>query len=170
MLAQKMEEFAGDGDEPLRESVRPLAMPRHKGAQLLLKIWREREAAGGFVIGRDIPSRATARILQNMIVYEPVERDGAIADFRTRIAGDTLRFRFGINPAGKLLSQLFSPKEFAKHLAMTREAIRESVPVLLNSEMSRGLVIERRLEIVVLPVWNAERTARWILAGVFYFD
>ena len=60
--------------------MRPLAQPRHRGAQLLLNIWREREAAGGFTIGRDIPSRNIARIMHNIMVYEPVEKDGALVE------------------------------------------------------------------------------------------
>ncbi|HEY4113695.1 MAG TPA: PAS domain-containing protein [Rhizomicrobium sp.] len=170
MLALIQDDIAADAGESLRESMRPLAEPRHRGAQLLLNIWREREAAGGFTIGRDIPSRSVARIMHNLMVYEPVEKDGAVADLRVRVAGDTLRFRFGCSPAGKRMSQIFSREEFESHIETLREVIAAGTPIVLNSEMSRGLVIEQRLEVVLLPVWNAQHTERWVLVGIFYFD
>jgi hypothetical protein len=170
MLALFTDDVAEEAQDPPRESICSLAEPRHRGAQLLVNIWRERQGHGGFTIGRDIPSRRIARIMQNVMVYEPVEKDGAIVDFSVRIAGDMLRRRFGFSPAGKRMSQLFPREQFESHIATLREAIREDSPIVLNSEMSRGLVIERRLEIVVLPVWNAARAARWVMVGVFYFD
>jgi hypothetical protein len=170
MLALLTDDVAEDAHGPLHESLCSLAEPRHRGAQLLLSIWRERQAHGGFTIGRDIPSRRIARIMHNIMVYEPVEKDGAIIDFRVRVAGDVLRHRFGCSPAGKRMSQLFPREQFESHIATLRETIRENAPIVLNSEMSRGLVIERRLEIVILPAWNAERTARWVMVGVFYCD
>ncbi len=53
-----------------REYFEPVDEPVHPGAKLLAGFWREREAAGGFVVGRDVPSRPLARILHNIALFE----------------------------------------------------------------------------------------------------
>ena len=58
--------------------------PRHPGAKLTFDVWQERMAQGGFVVGRDIPSRALGGVLRNLAVYEPLEGG---EDFRIRVAG-----------------------------------------------------------------------------------
>ena len=156
--------------EPLTEVLTPVAEPKHFGTRILADLWSERTAKGGFVVGEDVPSRRIARVMHNLVLFEPVIEAGKVKDLRVRIAGDTVHMRFGYNPTGMLLSELFDEDEFASHIARTNEAIRTGTPIILRSELRRGRVVERRLEIAVLPVWNAARTERWILTGVFYFN
>ena len=158
-----------EAPEPLREAFEPANEPVHPGSKLLTEFWRAREAAGGFVVGRDVPSRALAKVLQNLALFEPVVCSTGVTDLRVRLAGDGLRLRFGRDVTGEKLSELFDHEEFDMHIAQTRIALNAGSPLFLRSELRHGSPVERRLEIVILPVWNRTRTERWILAGVFYF-
>ncbi len=81
-----------------------------------------------------------------------------------------MRRRFGRDTTGARLSELFERHDFEAHIAWTRSALDRGVPLFVRSETRRGAVVERRLENVVLPVWNPYRTARWVLVGMFYFN
>ncbi|GEM_PF-1769449 len=170
MTAMQNMQFNEDDLEPLHEVLDSVSEPKHFGTRLLADLWSEREGEDGFVIGRDVPSRRIARVMHNLMLLQPIVEGGRVKDMRVRIAGDTLNMRFGVNPTGMLLSELFPEEDFAQHLIRTNQVLDESVPLILRSELRRGRVTERRLEIAVLPVWNAGRTERWILAGVFYFN
>ena len=77
--------------------------PSHYDARHLFVCWRERNDEGGFVIGKDVPSRALARVMSHLVVYEPL--DGG-RDFRARLAGTSLLRRFGRDISGSKLSEL----------------------------------------------------------------
>ncbi|MGZ6009891.1 MAG: hypothetical protein ACXWLO_11455, partial [Rhizomicrobium sp.] len=44
----------------------------HAGAISLVECWRGHEATGGMRMGRDIPSRALAKLLPFILITEPV--------------------------------------------------------------------------------------------------
>ena len=75
----------------LEEIRTEIPTPTQYGACLLLDQWKTREQRGGFVVGRDVPSRDLASILRNIGLFEPI--DGA-ADFRVRLAGTAFMRRF----------------------------------------------------------------------------
>src|SRR5581483_3585597 len=102
--------------EPLREFLEPASEPKHFGSRILLDLWRAREADGGFAVGTDVPSRPIARIMHNLVLFEPVVESGRVTDLRVRVAGDSLFMRFGRDTTGMMLSQLFGPEEFESHL------------------------------------------------------
>jgi hypothetical protein len=153
----------------LEEHFEAVADAVHPSARQLIDFWRQREAGGGFVVGRDVPSCALKRVLYNLALFEPIEEDGKIVDFRARLAGDGLRLRFGRDIAGERMSKMFSRQEFDAHLARTLDSLARGEPALVRSELRRGTLVERRLEVVVLPVWNQKKTERWVLVGIFYF-
>ena len=154
----------------LREMFKQVAEPAHPDGIMLADFWRKREAAGGFVVCRDVPSRPLACVLHNLLLLEPVGAPGHLSDLRVKLAGDTLHQRLGGNTAGMLLSELFSPRDFESHIARAADVLDRNAPYFMRCELRRASFVERQLEIIVLPVWNASRSARWILAGVFYFN
>ncbi|MEI9887959.1 MAG: PAS domain-containing protein [Rhizomicrobium sp.] len=152
---------------PLVNSYRRVDTPQHGDAAILLDYWRSCIAkAGGFVVGRDIPNRAIARLLRNIIVTEPV---GGSADFHMRLAGSGIRRRFGEEIGGHLLSSLFSAADFAHHLALSNEVLRDGRPLIVDSRTRRGAIEELHLEVVLLPAKSPDGKHDWILVGMFYF-
>ncbi len=141
--------------------------PRHEDAIELVAYWRDVIARGdGFLIGRDIPARAIARLLKNIQVDEPLA-DGS--DVRVRLSGTAVRRRFGTEVCGALHSELFSPEDFRHHLAAVMEVIRTGQPIVLDSSLKRGLLEEMHSEIVLLPIQDRDAKTPLVLAGIFYF-
>src|SRR6202012_1954162 len=88
----------------VQETCTPLRAPVHFGARLLFSHWQEKQAAGGMIVGRDIPSRAITSALRHLILYEPLEGGH---DFRIRLAGSANLRRFSRDVTGMRLSELF---------------------------------------------------------------
>ena len=144
-----------------------ISAPRNFGAQLLLETWNKRVADGGFVIGRDLPSRALGSVLRNLAVFEPVDNE---SDFHVRIAGTGMLRRFGRDITGMRLSELFPAQLFVRRKAMILGAIHSGKPVMGDIELGQGNHQPLRFEILVLPVLAPDRVTPWALAGIFYHD
>src|ERR1700749_2480688 len=87
---------------PILEKMPPLQLvfeqvpsPLHNDALSLLTFWRAREIDGGFVVGRDIPSRKIASFLRNIAFSEPIGDSRNLEDIRTRLEADVFQVRFG---------------------------------------------------------------------------
>ncbi|HTT98150.1 MAG TPA: PAS domain-containing protein [Rhizomicrobium sp.] len=169
MLAQQKINAVLNEDLTLREVFEQVASPQHEDAQELTSYWRERETDGGFVVGKDIPSRRLASILRNISLAEPVGNSRNLNDLRIRLAGDAFRQRFGRDTGGARLSDLFDHDDFEAHITQVGVALHRGAPYIIRCALRRGAVVDKRYEVVVLPVWSADRTARWVLTGIFYF-
>ena len=143
-----------------------VASPTHPRAQELLAFWNARPS-DGIVVGRDVPSRQIANILSHIAIYEPV---GGRHDFKVRLAGNSVLSRYGRDIKGKLMSELFDPDAFHHHLRKTLEVLDNDTPLILDSHLISGSVETLHAEVVVMPVWPADRSDKWVLAGFFYFD
>jgi hypothetical protein len=139
----------------------------HPDSQLLVAFWRERTREDGFVVGRDIPSRPLAGLLRSLMVNEPIEEG---ADYRIRLAGSALRRRYGREITSLRLSELFSPEAYVPHPLITREALATGEPRILDVREEEFRQLRHHREVVVLPVLSPDRSAKWVLAGIFYFD
>lgn len=130
-----------------------------------LHFWEHRPA-DGIVIGRDVPSRPIARLLNRVIIYEPVDDHH---DLRVRLAGTGVRRRFAHDITGQRMSELFGPAEFPIRFRTTMEAIEQNAPrmarVTHGSENREVL----RLELLILPVVAPNGSDRWALTFCFYF-
>jgi hypothetical protein len=144
----------------------PKDQPAHPGAELTFENWQEKHKAGGFVVGRDLPSRALAGVLRNLAIYEPV--DGG-ADYRMRVAGTGLVRRYGCDMTGMLLSQLYESSPFKRqHEAMTNAASGTSL--FFDVRVMRAGRLELQYESLLLPVLSPDLTRRWVMVGFFYPD
>ncbi len=141
--------------------------PRHPGAKLTFDVWQERMAQGGFVVGRDIPSRALGGVLRNLAVYEPLEGG---EDFRIRIAGTAFFRRYGYDVTGRRLSELFDEPLF--------DRIRDGINAMLDAGEPRSVAVEHvqgnrkplRFEVLFLPVTPPGGAGQWSLTGMFFDD
>lgn len=141
--------------------------PQHPDAQLTLRVWRARVADGGFVVGRDIPSRELLGVLRSLGVYEPV--DGG-RDFRMRIAGTAFYRRFGQEVTGSLMSDLFDPQAFQNIRNEMAAVIAHNTPVSVAVERTQGGRAAARTEILVLPVTAPDHVGHWGMVGLFFED
>jgi hypothetical protein len=150
----------------LRDDFRLVTEARHRRARRLIEVWR---SFGGvsLTIGRDLPSRPFAALLENLAVYEPIPGGG---DMRVRLAGSATRRRFSGDITGKYMSELFPPEDFAAHLLGAKRSMQTGEPVIIDSRLMDGAVEHLHTEIVILPVTAPDRKGTWKLVGLFFFD
>jgi hypothetical protein len=142
------------------------AAPVHRGARLLLETWHAREAQGRFVVGRDVPSRALAKILSSLVLYEPLYT----GDFRVRLAGHALRRRFGRDVAGETLSRLMDQTQFARHAGRMRGLLETGRPLVAEVRIEEEGRLRLCYELVVLRVLAPDGRTPWVLSGMFFHD
>lgn len=130
-----------------------------------LSFW-ERRPADGLKVGRDVPSRAIAHLLNRVILYEPVD-DGH--DLKVRLAGTVTRRRFECDITGKKMSALFEPDKFPIRFGVVMEAIKDNAPKMVR--ITHGLKDFEllRFELLILPVIAPNGRDRWALTFCFYF-
>ncbi|GAA0558372.1 PAS domain-containing protein [Rhizomicrobium electricum] len=137
----------------------------HPDATTALRFWARRPQ-DGIRIGRDVPSRAIARLLSHVVVYTPL-KDGS--DAVVHLAGTGLRMRFGRDITGLKLSQIFVPEDFNVRLAALKDVIGRGEPRLAEVVHRTGDIEVLRLELLTLPVVAPNGQDRWALAFAFYF-
>jgi hypothetical protein len=157
-------EGVGGGE---RENRHVLEDPVHPDARLLFAYWQFCSAQGGLVIGRDVPTRYLARLLSNLVVYEPVD---GMRDFRIRLAGAMVWQRLGRDITGSLFSHHFPAQTFVRRRDDMCEAIHAQRPMMCDVILTRDDHPDLHYEVLNVPVLAADMRTPWILGGVFYFD
>jgi hypothetical protein len=137
----------------------------HPDATTALRFWARRPQ-DGIRIGRDVPSRAIARLLSHMAIYAPLP-DGS--DAVVHLAGSGLRMRFGRDITGLKLSQIFVPEDFEVRRAALNDVIGRGEPRLAEIIHRTGDIEVLRLELLTLPVIAPNGKDRWALNIAFYF-
>jgi hypothetical protein len=144
----------------------PIEAMIHPDAEIAMQFWRTR-SADGIRIGRDVPSRAIARLLSRAIVCEPLPDGG---DYRVQLAGSTVVQRFGYDITGECISEIFDdPAEFRIRLDMLNEALKSGEPRMMRIIHHAGSVELLRQEVVVLPVTARGGKGRRALVFALYF-
>ena len=140
----------------------------HPSAIALLECWRSLEEKGGMRMGRDIPSRALAKLLPYILITEPV---GAWDDARIRLAGTALMERFGRDIAGELASHVYvnDPNGARLLLRAAQRAVETREPGLIDLRIRMDEIEVFHLETVLLPIWSPDANASWSLVGAFRF-
>ena len=151
----------------LSETATQIPDPVHFGARLLFERWRELQGGDGFIVGRDVPVRQLGGILRNLAVYEPIDE---CHDFRARLAGMAFLRRFGRDITGLRLSEIFREPGLERHRANMTLVVRSGTPQAFDVKMQRGRKTFLHAEALRLPVQSADRTATWVLSGLFYYD
>jgi hypothetical protein len=157
---------ASVGLPDLVEYYKRVAEPRHDDAARLLAYWQSCMAAGGFVVGRDLPARPIAGLLQSIAMHVPL---ADYSDFRVRLTGSAIMRRFGGDTRGRLLSEIFPPEDFKHHLAASIEVVTTGRPIVLDSSLKRGNLEEMHTEVLLLPATSPDLKATWLIAGLFFF-
>lgn len=153
--------------QKLRIDFEEIETPSHPDAEALLAYWHERRQAGGFVMGRDVPSKAIARLTKHLVVSEPLPDH---SDFRYRVVGMVVIQRLGFDVTGMLVSEVFAEEPAQSLIGAERRVLDSDAPVFLRMHVQGVLSEVRWPELVVLPMSSPDQTARWVLVGVFYHD
>jgi hypothetical protein len=136
----------------------------HPDAAIALRFWRGRPA-DGLRIGRDVPSRAIARLLSRIGICEP-----AGGDFRFHLAGSTIGQYYGREVGGALLSELYCDGvECTARRETLTGVIASGEPAMVNQVRRIGEVEVMHLEALVLPVTAADGIGRWVMLFAFFF-
>jgi hypothetical protein len=137
----------------------------HPDAAVAMDLWRNRKP-DGLRIGRDVPSRAIARLLSRIAVCKPM----ADGDFCVHLAGSTIIQRFGRDITGERVSEVFddTPNHAARRDYLTA-VITSGEPRMVRITHRIGSVELLRNETVVLPVTAPNGKDRWALVFAFYF-
>lgn len=153
----------------IEEKYRRIDAPTLKGARELVEFWNDRPA-DGVVMGRDIPSRRVAHLLANILLWEPIENN---ADARLRLAGETLRWRFGGNAVGQRFRDLVAPSIADAFLGKMQDHVLQDICACFDMRLHRNVPIEGvgdlHFELIIFPVWSGGRKGRLICNGLFYF-
>jgi hypothetical protein len=137
----------------------------HWQAPEAVRFWEQRPA-DGIVIGRDIPSRGIARLLNRVLIYEPSDER---RDLKVHLAGSAIRYRFGRDVTGLRMSELFRPEEYPIRFRAVMEAIERNEPrMALITHGTKDFEV-LRLELLMLPVIAPNGSDRWGLVFCFYF-
>lgn len=135
-------------------------------AEIALRFWRERPS-DGIRVGRDVPSRAIARLLSRVAICEPTPDGG---DYRMRLVGSVIHQRLGCDVTGVTISEIYDePSEFKLRFNGLKDAIDTGEPRLTRVVYRAGSVELMGYELVVLPVTAPNGIDRWALVFAFYF-
>jgi hypothetical protein len=154
-------------DAEIEETRTELREPTQFGSKLVFDHWNSAKARGGFVVGRDVPSRTLACALRNLALFEPVDD---MSDFRVRLAGTAFTRRFGREATGLKLSEIFDRAQFRKRLAQLKTVIGRAQPAVAEVKLEREGRVFGHFEELEFPVLSPHRNAVWVLSGLFYFD
>ena len=138
--------------------------PANQAAKAFLARWTEQANNGDLVIGKDIPSRAFARYLANLMIVEPVEEGN---DCLIRLAGSLVRRRYGREVSGERLSALFSQTAFKQNV-VRMQAVRETgSPSVLVGTVRQDDAPPLRFDAIILGAWAPKNDAMWNVVGIF---
>ena len=143
------------------------AEPLHPDGQAFLACWETYADERDLVIGQDIPSRPFACFLANLMVAEP---NADQSDCSIRLAGTSVRQRYGQDVSGKNLSALFSSVIFEltrKRLQIVRET---GIPLILGVTVPRQDAPSLHFEVIMLRAYAPDRRAMWNVIATFRAD
>jgi hypothetical protein len=137
----------------------------HPDAVLAIDFWQARPA-DGIRMGRDVPSRAIARLLSRTAIYEPIDNG---ADFKVHLAGTNLRQRFGRDITGESITQLFSAGDLPGRHQTLKDIIALNEARMARIVHSIASVDVLTVELLQMPIIAVNGTDRWVLTFAFYF-
>jgi hypothetical protein len=163
MLGQHIDRSFYELDHRFEE----LAEPTLFSIRQIIAYWRTCEAKGGLRMGRDIPARAIAPLLSQIMVYEPFAN---WEDAHVRYAGFGTAKYFGRDVTGLLYSEMAAGDRSGTLMPLftdSRRLIAENrYRVLDHRALNDGIEVSRQ-ELVTFPIFGPDGTSRWLLGAAF---
>ena len=145
---------------------RPIETPTHPQAVKALEFWNARPT-DGIIIGRDVPSRAIANLLSYVIIHEPINGG---SDLKVRLAGASIRKRFGRDVTGETMSHMFQTPDFPDRRKSVLTAIETGAPQFAFCLVTNGSLVILHTELVIMPVLAHDHVTKWGLTVASFFN
>lgn len=148
--------------------VETVDLPQHEMSRALVGFWAENKSGECLPSRRLFPSRPILRLMPHIFILEPA--DGGRTDWLFRLAGTAFPERFGADPTGLKISQLYQPAQVAHNAAQYRERCDTRTSLVTRG---RFLGIEKdffRFEIVHVPIQTTDGAGLLVLGGLFFLD
>ncbi|HEY5339234.1 MAG TPA: PAS domain-containing protein [Rhizomicrobium sp.] len=117
--------------------------------------------------GRDIPARAIAKLLSNILIYEPIAN---WEDARIRYAGFSLAKLFGGDITGLPYSKIMADDRggtLKRLFFEARSIVADNLCLTWDHKaLSDGVTIAHQ-ELVTFPISSPDGANRWILSAAF---
>jgi hypothetical protein len=142
--------------------------PVHPSTTALLAHWRACQVNGGMRMGRDIPSRAIATLMKDIIISEPI---GDWEDARLRLVGSGMAAHFGRDVTGLRMNEVFAGElsDRGMLLAGAKMCIEQNRPGTVEQIiLDNGKEILRQ-EMTAMPLRAPNGDERWLLTATFNF-
>ncbi len=150
----------------MRIEVDQLDKPTHPDGLVLLDYFESHRARGVVPRRADLPAREIVRILPNVFILEPIDPEGL--DWRLRLLGQGLVDRFGADPTGLAISQIYATDQVEYNAGVYRAVVageRLSVTRGTFQDIDREFLT---FEIVHTPIIGSDEKTRWVLGGIFF--
>lgn len=142
--------------------------PAHPSTIGLVAHWRACQAQGGMRMGRDIPARAIAPLMKDLIVSEPI---GDWEDARLRLVGSATRDYFGRDVTGLTMNEVFAGQLSDRDmlLAGAKACIAKNRPGTVEQILLDNGREVLRQEMTAMPLLAPSGDAHWIITTTFNF-
>jgi hypothetical protein len=139
----------------------------HPRGQELVRIWTEARDSGRPMARGDVPSRKLLKLMPHLFLLEP-NADGS--DWRFRLAGTAIGRRFGADPTGSLISEIYDRRQANDQAAIYKRVVTSDAPHVTHGRIEG---IDRQfltIEFCHLPLLPPGQGLYWLLGGVFVFE
>jgi hypothetical protein len=143
-------------------------IPTHPSTLVLLDHWHACQAHGGMRMGRDIPSRAIAALMKDVIVSQPI---GDWQDAHLRLVGSGMAAHFGRDVTGLRMNEVFAGElaDRDRLLAGARTCIANNRPGTVEQTLLHDGKEILRQEMTAMPLLAPSGDERWLLTATFNF-
>jgi hypothetical protein len=160
--------FVGRSHYEYEHRYRIVREPVHPSTLVLTGYWRACEARGGMRMGRDIPARAIAPLMKDIVVAEPI---GDWDDALLRLVGSAMTEYFGRDVTGMRMTEVHAGNEADRVMLLggVKYAIAKNRPGTVEQTLLDNGKEVLRQEMTALPLYAPSGAARWILISTFNF-
>jgi hypothetical protein len=166
-MSERSDAAAPRDDRRIAIDVKPQTGSEHPRGQELVRIWTEAREQGRPMTRGDVPSRKLLKLMTHLFLLEP-NADGS--DWRFRLAGTAIARRFGADPTGALISQIYDRRQASDQAAIYKRIATNDAPHITQGRIEG---IDRqflKIEFCHLPLLPPGQGLNWLLGGVFVFE
>ena len=142
--------------------------PAHPSTIALIAHWQACQAHGGMRMGRDIPARAIAPLMKDLVVSEPI---GDWEDARLRLVGSAMAEYFGRDVTGLRMNEVFAGQLSDRDmlLAGAKACIAKNGPGTVQQILLDNGREVLRQEMTAMPLLSPGGNEHWLITATFNF-
>lgn len=152
---------------PVLVDRRVLARPTHASTKALLAYWQGKCPAGDLPRRDQILANELRPLLPNLGIIEPVP---GTRDWLHRLVGTQLVARYGNDPTGKRLSEVYGEPALGDLLDFYQHVATRRAPAFATGRSLTPGVEHVIYEGVALPILGRDEVTVWLLIGLFFHN